>query len=176
MKIQSRAPSSSNILCLDVAFANLGYAVFSKTEREFIDYGVISVEKEETRYVAESNQRRCSSIALSLDRLIRQHSPALVIAELPHGGAISSRASVCMGMSVGVVSAMVAIHALTLVVVQPSAIKRLVAPKGAVTKEDVIQCLKTKFGIELPRSGRTEHIADAMMALFAVNDSLKLGV
>ncbi len=177
MKIQSRAPSSSsNILTLDVAFANLGYAVFSRTEKKFLTYGCLSTKPLKEGYVAERNHRRCSSLASELHRLISRFRPALVVAELPHGGAQNARASFCMGMASGLVSAVCSAASLQLVVVQPSEIKRLVRESGEVTKDDVIECLEKRYGVSIPKSGKREHIADAMMALFAVNESLQLGV
>jgi Holliday junction resolvasome RuvABC endonuclease subunit len=167
---------SHPILCLDVAFCNLGVAVFDFFQRKFLHTEIISTEKDEDyRLIASDNQRRCALLINSLERIRQQYKPQLVLAEMPTGASRNSRASHQMGLAFGLVVAFCFLKDLELNVISPLAVKRLIGKRRSVSKIEIQQFVISHWGEKfLPKGAKREHVADAM-ALIAVQFPSILG-
>ena len=170
MKLYSKDQASkvrSKYLALDVGFSFLGWAVYDPLPDTFSHSGVVFTSKEPSRYVVCDYVRRCQELAGELESLMQRFKLSVVFAEVPTGGAKSSKASVQMAMAVGVVTAVVFKQGVTFIPILPIHSKRIVTPKGSVSKEDVQKYIEGRYGTKLlPKlKERREHIADAMMTV-----------
>ena len=157
--------SHSCILCLDIGLRNTGIAVYSPASKQFIFKECFSTEKGEGR-VSTDYTVRCRSIFRRLMEINSRYSFRLVIAELPSGGARSSRAISAMAMATAIVSCFSQASGVRLFPITPLDIKRQVKPKGGpVSKEEVQDYVEAKYGNILPSGARREHVADAIMCL-----------
>lgn len=154
---------NSKILCLDVALANMGAAVWSATLKEFVHAECIRTEKQASRYASLDRVRRSQQICSRLDTITAMHEPSFVMAELPHGSQ-NANAATSLGLASGLVIAFCAARRLPLYVIQPSWTKKFV---GGNEKSLVINKVKTIFDVSrrLKDRGTTEHIADAMICV-----------
>lgn len=150
-------------MLLDVGLANTGVAIYDLISKEFLHLECYSTEKGEGR-VSLDNVFRCRSLFLRLNDLAQRYNVEVVAAELPHGGAKSSRAASAMAMSLSVTACFVASAQLKFFPVTPLEVKRLIS-NAAVSKEQVQDYVDSKFGKILPKGRRREHIADAIMCL-----------
>lgn len=165
------------ILCLDVAFAHLGVAVWNCRFNKFIHWDVIVTKpipkKKRLTYQNEDSVRRCQEITRRLDTITAKYHPSLILAELPSGGSQGVKPAVCMAMALALVSTFAEIRGLQLYPVQPMETKRIVSDKGKVPKEKVIQFVEKRFSIKFPKNNLTEHIADAMMTIEVARTRLR---
>lgn len=162
------------ILCIDIGYCHTGVAVFDYERDEFVYTEVINTEKGVfSARVGLDDLGRCKKIFLALCVIQERFHFKKAVAEIPHGGAMSSTASRAMAMSKAVLACFVARYDIRLIPVYPHEIKRLVADKGAVEKEIVIAYVSARFGTRLfpARKSEIEHVADAMCLI----DVLKYG-
>lgn len=170
MKIRKTNPfHPPAVLVLDVSLRHTGWALWHMRLRRFAYSGVISPpsipRKELTTTVTEDNVRRYKFMAAALARLLREHCPRLILAELPHGGAQSSRAAAAMAAASAVITTAATIHRVPLYLVQPAETKRLIRAHGEVSKEEVQKLVSAYFGLSLPDDSSAEHVADAMATI-----------
>lgn len=167
---------SETILCLDVSLRSTGFAVYNKERRRFVDWGCFQTEsrkKEDGTYQSEDNARRYREMAWSLRNVVKTYSPAVVLAEMPSGGAQSQKAAVAMASSAAVVVTTVYLLGLRLFQIQPLQVKRLVASHGPVPKIAIQRLVRATFNVRLPDDARAEHIADAMATLLVARKRWK---
>lgn len=163
------------IACVDVGFCNTGVAIFDLSKDEFVHAEVIRTSKGEfNRKVSLDNFYRCQKLFKRLSVLREQYKFKEVAAELPHGGALSSRAMAAMALSSAVLACFVGRYKLRFNHISPIQIKRMVSPNGkSVEKQQVMAYASSRFGEKhLPKTlALREHIADAMVCI----DVLKYG-
>jgi Holliday junction resolvasome RuvABC endonuclease subunit len=114
------------------------------------------------------------AMARSLREIIMKHEIRGVVAEIPHGGSKSARASHKMGIALGVVAAVVEMMGLPAEYVQPGDVKLAVCGSRSASKLDVIRKAKSMFGstLRFPSAARNaEHVADACGAYVACKDT-----
>ncbi len=169
MKLQS-----ATVLCLDVAFANTGVAVFCPRRERFTHAEVVTTAPAANRkdiYAVDDHQRRCSELFSRLETIMERHGCRQIVAELPSGGSKSSRAASMMAMAAAVVFSLSTARRIPLVCMRPSQTKQLVRPKGEVTKEDVQVLVRKHFPHAAetlwPKTASREHVADAMACWMA---------
>lgn len=160
------------VLGLDVAMRNTGVVVFDTVERKFVHSQVVSTEQIDGLYVIDSHVRNVRFLVSRLGSLIAYYRPTHAFAELPHGGAKSSRAAVMMSLAIGGVVGFLTASGVRLVNVKPSDVKQLVRAKGAVDKAEVAAFVSRHYGDSLfdhIKKGKREHVYDAAGALLASN-------
>lgn len=152
---------NTGLIVFDTALKNIVHSACLRTE---------SRVKETNCYVADDNARCVRSLCAQMDAVLLRY-PAIkgAFAELPHGGAKSSRAASLMGLSVGGVSGFLFARGIKIFNVTPLDVKHLVRPKGEVEKNEVQKYAEQCFGNFLGNfnKGQAEHIADAAGALLA---------
>lgn len=162
------------ILCLDVAFANLGVAVWTSTDG-FILGQVLTTTPEKKSggkrhvYVSDDNVRRCQHLADELNAIMARWNSAVVLAEMPTGGGQNSKAVQAMGMALAVVSTVCALRGVSLHTIQPSETKKLVGAKGngkidKVLVQNFIEKIQPGF-LSAFNKGQREHVADAAICI-----------
>lgn len=160
------------LLGLDVALRNTGVFVWNRLHRRVAHVEVISTVAEEESYVIDGHVANVRLLTERLDRVISFYRPDYVFAELPHGGAKSSRAAVMMSLAVGAVAATCRLRNLRMAKIGPNQTKRLIRAKGAVDKDEVRQFLIDKHGYEFASSIRPEsaqeHVYDAAGAIWSI--------
>lgn len=160
--------TTAYILCLDVAFCNTGYALFSLDSEQFVTSGVIRPLKQDIGYVMLEDAVRAQELADGLRLLIKKYQPIKCLAELPSAASKSSRAGRMMGIATGVVITTMRLMQIELFPIYPHEVKRVVSAKGAVSKEQVQEVIQEQFGNILPKLAKDrEHVADAMACLLA---------
>lgn len=159
------------VLGLDVAMRNTGVVVFDTVNFRFVYSQVVSTEQIDGVYVIDSHVRNVRFLASRVDALIQLYQPTHAFAELPHGGAKSSRAAVMMSLAIGGVVGLLTARRVRLVNVKPSDVKHLVRAKGAVDKAEVAEFVSKRFGaiFDHIKKGKREHAFDAAGALLAAN-------
>jgi Holliday junction resolvasome RuvABC endonuclease subunit len=147
----------------------MGVAVWSEASRSFVEMHVLSTKDDSSlRYVAENNVQALNHLVTELVAIIRRRNPSVIVAEMPHGGAQSSRAASCMAMAFAIVVATANAERIRLHMVSPSDVKKLVdsnAGKKKVDKKKVISWVQERYGTILPPTlKQAEHVADAIAA------------
>lgn len=173
MKIERR-----NALFLDAGFASCGAVVINTRNMKILAVRVLTSEKRQSESLAQGNARRSKEIALQLDRLATDYRVSFVAGELPHGGAKSARAMSAMSMATAIIAVFCAIRGLRFYSVTPNEVKRLVRPKGAVSKEDVQEFVEKEIGYPfLPKKKEyREHIADAVASALVLKRLKKVKI
>lgn len=169
MKLQS-----ATVLCLDVAFANTGVAVFCPRRERFIHAEVITTgpsKLSKAVYAVDDYQRRSAELFSRLDTIMVRHGCRKIVAEMPTGGSKSSRAASMMAMASAIVFCLSISRKVPLVCMRPSQTKALVRPKGEVSKQEVQDLVRASYphGAESlwPKNASREHVADAMACWMA---------
>jgi len=151
-----------HILCLDVSLRNIGYAVFDFPQERILCVGVMRTQRKKGTRLAD-NFRCLSELLAQLDAVASRFSIAFVLAEFPTGGSMNAHASNTMGLVTGMLFAWLKGRHYHFKAIRPMEIKRLIRPKGAVSKEDVQDFVRRKYGSSvLPKQRWREHIADAI--------------
>lgn len=172
MKLKLLQPDT--VLCLDVAFANTGAAVFCLRQERFIHAEVITTSPSKlgkSMYAVDDYHRRSTELFSRLDTIMVRHGCRKIVAEMPTGGSKSSRAASMMAMASAIVFCLSISRKVPLVCMRPSQTKALVRPKGEVSKEEVQALVGAAFphGAESlwPKNASREHVADAMACWMA---------
>jgi Holliday junction resolvasome RuvABC endonuclease subunit len=179
----------SNILCVDLAFANVGCAVADVTggKPEPILYvDTIHTESPPPKKrakmkvsIASEDLRRAKEIAVELYSLIEKYKPKVIFAEIPTGASKSSKAAKAMGIAKGVLVAIAAIYEIPLVAITPRAAKRAATNNVDASKSEVKKSIRKEFsyfkgwlkgrgGAIL--EGKNEHVYDALSVLMAARN------
>lgn len=162
---------TSRILGIDAGLRSQAVVVFELRQRQWkpVRSFLHSTDKNESRYVAEDNRRRIEFLSGKLAEIIREEKPDFVVAELPTGGAKSSRAIVAMTLAFSVVVITCQQNGVRLEHVTPTELKQHVAPgQRKVSKEAVIEFVSYLYGVKLlPKNRNKEHVADAMACVSA---------
>lgn len=165
----------ADILCLDVAFANLGIAIWNQRQQKFSHGQVLTTTPEKKSggkrhvYVSDDNVRRCQHLADELVAIMARFGTRTVLAEMPTGGGQNSKAVQAMGMALAVVSAVCALRGVSLHTIQPSETKKLVGAKGngkidKVLVQNFIEKIQPGF-LSAFNKGQREHVADAAICI-----------
>ncbi len=166
-------PKNHTYLALDVALANLGWAVVSNNL--VLHSGVISTpprSKKTHGYLADHNILRVRHLVTHLNLIVDEHTPCEVIAEFPTGGGISATAVSAMAMATGIVATYFTARGLKIIPVQPNESKRLVNARGKVSKGDIQEYVCQQFPtLTLPKQAWREHIADALAAYLVARNN-----
>ena len=154
-------------LCLDVGFANTGWALWNG--HRFIDAGCIVTSKSEDKIsVMQDNMIRCRLLFRRLATIMERSKATRIIAEYPFGGSRNMKAATAMSMASAIVTCLVEHSGVELIPITPNQVKRVVNPKAraAVSKEQVIAYVIRRYGEDLlPPNAVREHIADAMACM-----------
>lgn len=171
------------VLALDVSLQHTGVALVEGHPPEIIEAYCIVTKKEAKKrkiYVTDDQVRRIRQITKRLDETIWRYRPALIVAELPTGGAQSASAAAGMGIAKAVVATVAQMSRLPLLVISPTDVKLAATGKKTASKAEVQAAivrrwpgLGERFASKRSATGYTgqfEHIADALGALIAAED------
>lgn len=153
------------ILALDIAFANLGWAVLH--EGELIAIGVIRTEKDKRKSTRSSDDKAARAAVLSsgLIKVINEYKPSGIVGELPHGS-INASAANLLGYASGVVVAIATAFNLPCEWISEGESKLAAIGKRTGTKTEMMKWAAGAFevGSISENKSRFEHIADALAA------------
>ena len=165
------------LLCLDIGFTATGYAVIDPAGFVLLEVGSITTKKSGKKQavrVSDDDVRRCSELTRGLLDLIRKRSITGVVAELPHGGSLNSRAARSMGMATAVLSSVVEFTQLPAEYYTPASLKAITGlrkPSKEDVKEAALKVVNVPDGIEIPEKDldASDAIAVAVAAKEAGN-------
>lgn len=147
---------------IDAGFAKCGVVIVNLRKWRIVRIKTLETVAHPRESQALGFARRTREMSYQLDKLASMYDPAFVVAELPTGGAKSSRAMAMMSMATATLSVFCALRNLELLTVTPTQIKRLVRSKGPVEKREVEVVVERAFGKFLPKLKKyREHVADA---------------
>ncbi len=173
VKLSSGIFDMSGILALDVAFANLGWAIL--VQGEPVVWGTIATEKTRKRGVLASDDyaRRCAETASQLNEIIYAHDPKGIVGEFPSGSQNATAAKL-LGGAGGIVVAVATCNNLPCEWITEGDSKKAALGKRSAAKEEVMEWVKAKYpDLHWPKTKKAfEHVADAIMAY----NGLKNGV
>ena len=122
-----------------------------------------ALRKDPPGKVAEGSFKKCRHQAEQLRELLLQYDVRFLALEAPHMGAKSARALRAMSMGLAYVAGAVADLAVVPIFVRPLDVKRLVRPRGEVTKDDVREFIGQLYdGFEDDTKENSEHYIDAL--------------
>lgn len=102
-------------------------------------------------------------MALDLKSVIEDWDLECATAEFPSGGGMSKNAVAGMAMATGLVAATLGTCGLAVVPVHPNESKRLVKPKGEVSKKELEQFLAKSYDLSgIIKTAKREHVTDAI--------------
>ena len=155
------------IVGVDAGLRNMGVAIMALPKREVERTYVFSTNRGKYQYVAQSNQACIEFLSDRLAQLLTDVRPSTVVAELPTGGAQSSRAAIAMALSFSVVVLTCKRLDIPLFTVTPTEVKRLVSDEKKVPKDAVIAFMSKRYGDILSKhsNAKREHVADAIACL-----------
>lgn len=171
--------TDDTILALDIAFANVGYAVRQLNSDALIAAGCVHPapappKTHRHQYVADVNFQQCVSWAREVSELVWQWKPIAIVAELPSGGAQSAKTMKLLGQAAAM---MAAIHHrypdALFIPVTPGEVKQAARVGKRKGKQPVIEAALAlhpelkDMGI---KSKDLEHACDATMAMHAALD------
>ena len=172
----------SLVLGLDPGFSCVGYALVrldGDTESP-LAMGVVRTEKASKKqnvFASEDNLRRAREITAALNKIFKGHKIQAMCAEtmsVPRSSSVAAKMAMCWG----VVACFSELLNVPLVQATPKALKKGVTGHADSSKEDIIEALLSRYGIEVlnglvddvPPSLR-EHPFDALGAVVACRDS-----
>ena len=117
--------------------------------------------------VSDADVEHCAFLARELKRIGDLYEISGVIAEMPHGGSLSSRAASCMGMAKATVAAFCELGGLPGEWVTPVQSKLAATGSKTASKAEVENAVRLYFS---HTDKLTEHEADAMAAYIAAKD------
>ena len=171
--------TDDTILALDIAFANVGYAVRQLNSEALIAAGCVHPaptppKTHRHQYVADVDFQRCVSWVREVSELVRQWKPIAIVAELPSGGAKSATTMKLLGQAAAMMAAVHYYYPDALFIpVTPGEVKQAAQVGKRKGKQPVIEAVLVLhpelagMGIE---KGDLEHACDATMAMHAALD------
>lgn len=171
-----------NILGVDTGFAETGLCIveFSSDGKECLKHmALIRTQKDDKKrktLASDDNHRRCSEIALELNRVIEQYNPVAAAAEsqsIPRNSATAFK----LGLGFSVLSTILALKGIPLAQASPQKIKKIVGHDPKATKQAIQKAIEHRFlgqtdvfRKEFPKS-KWEHGFDAVAAVVACEGS-----
>jgi len=162
------------ILCLDIAFSNIGWVVF-RNHKPVRD-GCISTKKDSSIKLSNDNANRSAYIALEIEKICKRYRIQAGMGEIPHGGSQSSTAARAMGLATASASATFALLKIPIEWYDPRDVKIAFCNKPNATKEEMMERAVELYNGKMSKTGkgfsyqitkkvwnkgRFEHIADA---------------
>ena len=153
------------ILCLDIAFANTGWAVMDKGVPAA--YGTIRTGKDKRKSVRVSDDKafRAGKMAEELKEVIELHKPLGIVAELPHGSQNASAANL-LGWAAGIVVSMATAYGIPCEWISEGDSKLAAIGRRTATKDEMMQWARNRWPeIDFPKAKtHFEHVADSLAA------------
>jgi Holliday junction resolvasome RuvABC endonuclease subunit len=154
-----------SLLCLDIAFASMGWAVMEKGK--VLKCGTIKTEKTKNKQTRVSDDRawRAAILSKELNEIIVDNNVGAVVGELPSGSQNAIAANL-LGMAMGVVVGVIESNGLPVEWISPTDSKKYATGKRSASKEEVMQWCRDKHPyFDFPKFKNVfEHVADAIMA------------
>lgn len=163
--------STPRVMAIDAGFAGMGVVVAEG--RRIVHAATCRTERTAKKRgirVADDDAERAQTLARFLLDIISEWGPAGVVVELPSGGAQGARANRAMGMSSGIVAAVLEAAGLPAEWVTPQAVKKAATGRKDGSKDAVAASVSRQFEwtTALPKvKADLEHIYDAAGALLA---------
>lgn len=173
---------SVRVIGIDTGFSSLGYAVcrLDKTgDVVWEEVGVLHTAKSDKKRnvrASDDNLRRIRGLYAMLSDVLVRHAPSVLCAETmswPRNSAIVAK----MGMSWGVLGALVELNQLPVAQASPQEIKLVAAGSKSASKEEVADAMKLRFPGQfdayMAATNKTdlEHGFDAAATVVACLDS-----
>lgn len=162
------------ILALDPSFTAFGWAVIHIENKQIsvIDSGAIKTEPTGKKHrVRKSDDltRRIKEIAETLDGLVREHSPVLIVTEDPHGSQSHSGAVMVGGVK-GIIQTLGTCYQLSIEWFSEQEAKKSLLNKRTATKKEIVSAISKIYGENWHTDTmyKDEAIADAL-AVFHVS-------
>lgn len=183
------------LIGIDVGFSNMGILVMKVPELEMVQWDVIQTQpqnKVKGIRKLDDDMERVKQLSLGLREVCykfqNENIKFMAVAEMPHGGAQSSRAARAMGISSAVAVSVFSMCEIPIEFVYPQDAKLALTGNKNASKDDMIykavESLEGeyepdtkggvyKFSVGDPiRKGKLEHLADAYGAIvYTVNNS-----
>lgn len=162
------------ILCLDIAFANMGWsAVYKGTP---VGFGTIRTEKDKRKQtrVSDDNMHRAGMLSEGLIEILKHnHEIKGIIGEVPHGSQ-NAVAAKLLGFACGVVSGVAAASGIPCEWVSEGDSKKAAIGKRSGTKEEMMDwCRRQWPEIKFPTAKtHFEHVADSLAAYHALRNGV----
>ena len=155
---------------IDAGYGNCGIVVFDLSKKKFVYSECITPPAVKRNYKVEEFFERCQFVSNCLDIVADKFTLERIYCELPTGGSKSHSAIKGMAGAVAIIASFSTHNVIPMTLVTPTEIKRLVKPKGEVSKEEVQKVVEEKltdYGFEYPNSKKQvkEHVADAAATL-----------
>ncbi len=133
------------LLCLDIAFDNIGWSVFEKGRP--IDVGLIHADKsgKKTVRVADERADRCASMAGDLVEVIMKYKIQGVIGELPAGSQNAAAANLC-GWASGLVVSTCSVLDIPSEWVSQGDVKNATIGRRDATKNEIMDKVSKFYG------------------------------
>jgi Holliday junction resolvasome RuvABC endonuclease subunit len=176
-------PSNSvQIICLDLALANTGVAVFSLEDAdELLEIDVIHTEVGSKKVrVADQDWRRCSELCDRIKAAVNKWDPVHVFIECPTGGSKSAKAAKSMALARGVACGVLTCLNVPCTLVTPFEAKRASTGDPNASKTQVKNAVVAEFpnftGWIKGRGGKVvkglnEHAYDAVSVYMAAKST-----
>lgn len=167
-----KASRYRHLIGIDVGFANTGIVVFDTKSKKFVYSATVTTKQDKKRSTVVDIYQRIHETMSVLYRLTKQFPTSHIVAEMPTGGGQGAIPLRAMAAATGAIAAFMSCQNLTLNMVTPTQTKRLVKPKGKVSKEEVQEYVEERlsrfdFFYSSDTKAIKEHIADAAAALLA---------
>lgn len=157
------------ILALDPGFAATGAVVMEWKGNVWwpAEMKCIRTTKDDAKLgvrVAEQDVTRVQETARALVDIIDRHQIKMMVVELPHGGAQSSRAVRAMALSTGLIAGLVEYFGLAVEWLTPDDTRIAAVGSRKATKDQVMAGMAVRYPAlnDIKTKAEKEHIADAM--------------
>ncbi len=162
------------VLGIDAGFTATGLCAIDLQHDRITASACIRTQKTSAKRavrVADDDAERCTYLAREIAAFLHKTMPQVVVVELPSGGAQGARANRAMGMSTGIVSAVLALTGYPVEWVTPQAVKKAAAGRRDASKQAVEQSVRQRFqwpdGTMPKTAVERSHICDAAASVMA---------
>jgi len=164
-----------HVMGIDCGLTGMGYAV--AMDGKLVISGALRTEssaKKRKLRVADDDLQRVQFLVRGLNELLTQYAPAAVFVEMPTAGAKGARANRGMGLSTGLLVAVLEMHAMPTSYLIPSDVRKILCGKASAGKDEAAEVAIKHYGGPWPEvKAEREHAVDAAAVLLAsVNDPL----
>jgi Holliday junction resolvasome RuvABC endonuclease subunit len=176
---------SKTVLAADVSLTHTGIVVMEHEGggwRVLEDEVIVTVTSPKKRrtFAVDDMTRRATEMCAAIEDLHARFSPAVWVAELPHGSRHAAAAR-ALGIANGVVGATAYLLDLPLVIVTPDQSKEFATGKKNASKAEMMDAAAKLFpdlaaaypaakNSSSPYAGNFEHVADAIFALLSATN------
>lgn len=155
--------NGNRTLCVDLAFANVGVAIWDSVKREFVYTECFSTTKQKSEYASGDRIRRCQVLISRWSTIMELHPFKQILAEVPHGSQ-SAKGAIALGLCTGALIAFSELRKIPLFVSQPTWTRKFLG--GVKGKQPAIDYVTQNYGEQyLPGTAGDEHVADAMILI-----------